>query len=373
MEYDTSLAQIPALLGRMKNPGRPMVGCLPLYPPVELFTAAGCLPVVLWHLSRSVTTLEASDRHLQNFACSIARELTQFVLADAGTCFDGLFAYNACDTIRNLPEVLDLGCRDMGRPVPILTLHLPQVNRCLCDPKTFLGEEISRLIQDIRDKFGLFPAPGAFLESTVLYARMRSLCRDAETLVGKGMVSFSDFIRVASLNHFLPVADQIARLETLISGAVPGKVAGTRVLVSGILPPPPAVVDAMENAGLVVAANDIASLRRSYGYDGIPTDDPGAYYTDLFENRFPCTTLLYRGDDRVEAFLDLVESTRAGGVVFSGIKFCEYEYFEFPYLQDRLKELGIPWIELEFEGQGVESIGAYTTRVEAFSEMIRRP
>ncbi|MBT7891007.1 MAG: 2-hydroxyacyl-CoA dehydratase, partial [Deltaproteobacteria bacterium] len=78
------------------------------------------------------------------------------------------------------------------------------------------------------------------------------------------------------------------------------------------------------------------------------TDDPAAYYNDFFANRFPCTTLLYQTDKRLDVFLHMVERSGARGVIFSGEKFCECEYFEFPYLEKRLREMGVATLFLEF-------------------------
>ena len=71
------------------------------------------------------------------------------------------------------------------------------------------------------------------------------------------------------------------------------------------------------------------------------------------------------------AFLEMVRHSEAKGVIFSGEKFCEYEYFEFPYLEKRLKEIGIPTLMLEFSVDDTENVSAYTTRVEAFAEMLQ--
>ncbi|MBT4087550.1 MAG: 2-hydroxyacyl-CoA dehydratase [Deltaproteobacteria bacterium] len=97
-----------------------------------------------------------------------------------------------------------------------------------------------------------------------------------------------------------------------------------------------------------VVENDVASLKRSYAYSPQVTDDPAAYYNDFFANRFPCTTLLYQTDKRLDVFLHMVERSGARGVIFSGEKFCECEYFEFPYLEKRLREMGVATLFLEF-------------------------
>lgn len=358
-------------IGRQKNHKKPVIGCFPLYPPLEIFTSMGLLPVVLWNLKGDVQSLEKSDRHIQSYACGIARELVQFLMSDSGNYIDGIFSYNACDTLRNLPEVISSGNASKGRKIPMFAMHVPQVNREQTDPEKYLKNEICLLIEDIEKSYGLPFSSESFKATTVLYTRMRKLCLDAEDLVAKGLLSFSEFCGVLLSSYFLPIEEQISNLDLLISRAQASSASkGTGVIVSGIMPPPVSVINAMEKAGLRVVANDIASLKRSYGYSPEPTDNPYAYYADFFANRFPCTTLLYQSDKRIKTFMDMLESSGARGVILSGEKFCEYEYFEFPYLEKILKEKGIPCLRLEFGVDDVLNTEAYKTRVEAFAELL---
>ena len=68
--------------------------------------------------------------------------------------------------------------------------------------------------------------------------------------------------------------------------------------------------------------------------------------------------------------MNLVDRSGARGVIFSGEKFCEYEYFEFPFLEKCLREKGIPTLFLEFGVDDDRNVSAYTTRVEAFAEIL---
>jgi len=250
-------------------------------------------------------------------------------------------------------------------------LHLPQVNRTQNNPNEYIKNEIFTLIQDIEKAFGLKFSLQSFQQAAESYAKMRSLCLDAENLVAKRALSFSSFCSVILSGYFLPVEEQITNLMNLISTAetIPA-IKGTDVLVSGIMPPPIQVLRIMEKAGLRVVANDIASLKRSYNYSPKITENPGDYYIDYYANRFSCTTMLYQSDIRVQTFLDLVESSGAQGVIFLGEKFCEYEYFEFPYLEKQLKDKGIPVLQLEFSIDDIQNAGSYSTRIEAFVEML---
>ncbi len=351
---------------------RKAVGCFPLYPPLELFTSMGLFPIVLWNLRSSVSDLMESDKHVQSYACAIGRELVQFVLTESGKVLDGIFSYNACDTLRNLPEILQTANTEAGRNIPMLRMHIPQVNREHTNPESYLKNEIELLITATETAFDVKFSPSKFMETTELYTNMRLLCEEAESLVAKSALSFCQFCDVILSSYFLPIAEQINALKLFISTAEPNLVtADAGVVISGIMPPPAAVMDSIESSRLCVVANDIACLKRSYAYSPPVSDNPAAFYTDFYNNRFPCTTLLYQTDDRLAAFLRMVEESQARGVIFSGEKFCEHEYFEFPILEERLKEKGISTLFLEFGADDVQNVSAYMTRVEAFEEMLR--
>jgi benzoyl-CoA reductase/2-hydroxyglutaryl-CoA dehydratase subunit BcrC/BadD/HgdB len=230
------------------------------------------------------------------------------------------------------------------------------------------------LIRSIESSFGVTFSPERFTQSTFLYNEMRDLARKFEALVAEGRVSYARFSRVIGEGYFMRVEDHVESLRKEIGNAAAAPAAdsrGCRIIISGILPPTDALCSIIEGAGLMVAGNDVASQARSYGYSPAVTGDPVAYYTDLYRNHQPCTTLLYSSDDRLNALVDLVERRKARGVVFIGEKFCEYEYLELPYVRKVFAEKGIPDLQLEIGVDDADNVEALRTRVEAFAELIR--
>ena len=173
----------------------------------------------------------------------------------------------------------------------------------------------------------------------------------------------------------MPVEVQIESLKSWIknSSSPAGKKIPKdkhRVVVSGILPPPPSVCDIIEKSGFTVAGNDIASLYRSYCNHPEITGDAGKFYIDFYQNHFPCTTLLSTSDRRAEAIMNLIRERNARGFIFIGEKFCEYEYFEIPFIDKMLRNEGINTLLLEFSIDDNENIGGFGTRIESFAEVM---
>jgi len=359
--------------------GKKIIGCFPLYPPLALLHAMDMVPVVLWGLKDSADGTEKSDRHLQNFTCSIARHLTEFVLTEGGELLDGIFMYNACDTLRNLPEILSTGV-DLVKgttrgSLPVVRMHLPMVPPSQTDTSSYFKNEINALVDRLEAVFEVSFSGEKFEKSTALYRKSRQLCNALDQYVSEGKMRFREFADLMSGIGFLPVEQQIHVLESALSESSnsPGSSQSRRVILSGIMPPPASVLDAIENADLAVAGNDIASLGRSNAPLPEITSDPVEYYSDFYYHHFPCPTLLYTGEQRMAALELLAKENNAGGMIFVGEKFCEYEFFEFPYVEAQLRKKGIQTLLVEVAMDDMAHTSALHTRIEAFAEMMESP
>ncbi|MDY6832775.1 MAG: 2-hydroxyacyl-CoA dehydratase family protein, partial [Thermodesulfobacteriota bacterium] len=56
--------------------------------------------------------------------------------------------------------------------------------------------------------------------------------------------------------------------------------------------------------------------------------------------------------------------------VFVGEKFCEYEYFDLPYLEKRLRDQGVAVLAVEISMDDTVGMETFRTRLEAFKEVI---
>jgi benzoyl-CoA reductase/2-hydroxyglutaryl-CoA dehydratase subunit BcrC/BadD/HgdB len=65
----------------------------------------------------------------------------------------------------------------------------------------------------------------------------------------------------------------------------------------------------------------------------------------------------------------MIEKSRAQGVIFVLLKFCDPHAFDFPYIKELLDRQGIPSLLLEIEDQQT-SLEQLKTRVEAFIELL---
>lgn len=351
------------------NINRKIIACFPLYPPLELFHSMGLNPFVLWGLQDQLSSLDESNRRLQSYTCSVARCLTQFLIDDQ-LHPQGIFFYNACDTLRNLPEILETGLSEKEKALPFFRMHLPMAPLKREFSRDFFRLQINRLVDKLEKTYGLSFSEDTFLKSAQLYSEIRSQLNAMEKRVASGEISYADFSDLTVRINGMPPEKQLHEMHVFrrMSGRNNEKARG--ILISGILPPPPQVIKIIEASGLRVAGNDVATQRRTYGYQPQITGNPVEYYEDMYINHFPCPTLLYTADKRLDEILNLIVETGAKGVIFAGEKFCEYEYMELPWFKKILKENGIPTLTLEFSAGDSGETGSYKTRIEAFAELL---
>jgi len=339
-------------LADLKSQGHTLVGCFPLYPPLELLHSFGLTPVVLWGLRQDITRLTRSDRHLQPYACGVARCLSEFVLSQGGEFLDAIFMYNACDTLRNLPEILQSGLEQDGSSLPLFRLHIPAVPINPPSASNYLEDQIWELTKELKKFTGRSFSGPAFQNSTVLYNQQRRLIGELEHLAATGRLGFADCADIVLSAGRMSVSDHIALMERTIRDAAnrtPGEPAA-RIMLSGILPPPAALLDVMEQAGLMVVA----------------------YYEDLYSNHHPCTTILPSADRRLEHIMKTARENTVQGFIFVGEKFCEYEHFEIPIITQMLAAEGVRTLEMEIGIDDTLNLDAHRTRIEAFAEMLRQ-
>lgn len=354
-------------LTKAKHAGRPLIGCFPLYPPLELLSSLGLTPIVLWNLGRWLPMTPNADMHVQQYACSVSRRLAEAVSGPTGEAFDGLFMYNSCDTLRNLPELLQL-----VRPeLPLSRIHVPQTVPQGTFIMDYLAREIENLIKHLEVEYNVSYSDKAFAESVEKYRRIRSLARQIQQAAAQGRLSFAAYTQIMNEAWLSPLEKQESMLQNLLDLATkPPQDSPVKIMLSGVLPPPGPIMALIEQAGIRVVANDIGSLGRSMEFTPENFNNAAEYYQQLYFDHPPCSTLLFSGPARHADLPLKARECGAQGVIFVGEKFCEYEYFEFPLMQNALNGLGMPSLVLEIALDDRNNVGAFRTRIEAFAEML---
>ena len=354
----------------MKNSQKPVMLCFPLYPPLELLHSLGFNPIILWGLEPLVKSLHNSDKHLQNYTCSVGRHLMEVMTSQSMNFAQGVFMYNACDTLRNLPEIILQD--NHAKQLAFHHIHVPMADLTKHHQKQYLINELHNLTKKLQKQTKISFNETQFQKSMQLYADIRKFQNDLALFVSQNKISFLTYTQLNQKIQFESPEKQIIELQKLHSQIVeePSSEPNVpRIIISGILPPPLPILKMIEDAGLNIIANDIALFNRSFGYQPNTNQNMTDYYMDFYENHIPCPTLLYTADQRISYLENQIKQHNASGIIFLGEKYCEYETFEFPHIQQHLKKSGVRVLQLE-KGIDTELHGeAMRTRIEAFAEL----
>jgi benzoyl-CoA reductase/2-hydroxyglutaryl-CoA dehydratase subunit BcrC/BadD/HgdB len=90
-----------------------------------------------------------------------------------------------------------------------------------------------------------------------------------------------------------------------------------------------------------------------------------------FLNSEPFPGYLYEEPARLNFLTTLIDGSKADGIIFWHLKFCEPYNFDYPDLKRAFSDQGIPTylIETEMQLSGVEQL---KTRIQAFYETLTR-
>src|SRR5215471_13432138 len=122
--YREPLENIPFDLAaewKRQHPDKKLIGCYPVYTPVELIHAAGMLPVGVIGAGNRLEIAHADSR-FQSFVCSIVKSTLELGLTSKLDFLDGIVFHSICDPARNLGSVFKRNFPDLM----VEYIHFPQ-------------------------------------------------------------------------------------------------------------------------------------------------------------------------------------------------------------------------------------------------------
>src|SRR5574341_2214855 len=89
---------------KKNHPDKKLIGCYPVYTPVELIHAGGMIPVGVIGAGNRLEIAHADSR-FQSFVCSIVKSTLELGLTGLLDFLDGIIFHSICDPARNLGSV----------------------------------------------------------------------------------------------------------------------------------------------------------------------------------------------------------------------------------------------------------------------------
>jgi bcr-type benzoyl-CoA reductase subunit C len=345
--------------------GRPVIGVMPAYFPMELIHAAGGYPVQLWGNNLPI---ERADAYLQSYCCSVARSVLELELRGSAAMVKAYAFTSLCDTLINLREIYR---RLFDKPT--IEFSIP-ITRTLKARKEYLATVVDGVLKGLEAVTGRRVAAEALEESAQRYGRMRSLQRELYALRrgSPGLMRNTDFYTAVKAGFFLPVEEYSRRLEGLLSAlrpVSPRPAAGPRLVLSGMVFDPIEVYAIFDEIGAAIVDDDFANGWRTVSKEMLQTGNRVEGVAGYLFDHAPCCCIYNPDKDRHPHLVAKVKEAGAEGVIFWYTKFCEPDAFDRPQLAERLKQEGIPSTTVEME-LSMRNFDAVRTRIQAFCEIL---
>lgn len=354
-----------------ENPGGKVVGCFPVYTPVELIHASGMLPVGVLGAGNLIE-IDQADSLLQSFICSIIRSTMELGLTERLSFMDVIYFTSICDAARNLASVW----RAKFPRQLVEYIHFPQ-NMTSRHVLEYYRGELDRLKGNLEKLTGRQVREDQLRESIALFNRYRNLVGGIYNIRREKpwLITAEEAYAILRATTSLPVEESNAMLQEVLA-ALPGRGAkprdGVRVIIEGAFceQPPLEMLRAIEEAGAFIVDDDFLVGWRWFKGD-VPLDgDPLTNLADSYLTRSVYSSVRHYGDrPRDKELVDKFHKAGAQGVIFCPAKFCEPALFDYVIYKQAMEAEGIPYLAVEFE-EKMEIFEGIRSQVETFAESL---
>jgi len=352
-------------LENQKQKGRRLIGVFPAHYPREILWAFNSLPAEIWDPPLDI---EGANAHLQPYICSVVKLGLELILQGKGDMLDGFLFPHTCDSIQNMASIV---YDYLGVGKPCYFFYHPKAPYRPSSRRYYL-EQLKSLVSRLERDLG--PMDENELRRRVEQGHhLASILREIYDARRRGGLSASnaDFYRMIRQGEYLHPDDFIPLLEDFLKASRGGDGKGPGVILSGVLPNPPEILNLLDELGVRIVDDDLLCCGRRIPMHTTMAQDPFEALVDSYFAMPPCTTKDSPLKGRVDYLLEKIAASKARGVIFYLVKFCEPEWFDVPCMAEAVKEAGAAVLTVDVDlNQGLS--GQLTTRIEAFVEMIGR-
>lgn len=349
---------------KWKNTGKKVFGYFCTYVPEEIIHAAGILPIRIMGGSNDITL---ADVHLPTYVCSFARSCYDQGLKGVYKYLDGVVFPCTCDTIIALYSIwkADIKTPYVGFVDPLCAKTETA--------KKYFREEVARFKESLENFLGREIFNTSLQESIAIYNENRRLLKEVYQLRRSSQppISGVEVLDIVRSSMLTPKEEHNRLLENLLDkiseGETPPK-QGVRILVSGSVIYDSEILRMIENSGGLIVTDDLCTGTR-YFWDLVNSNAPPLTgIADRYYERIPCPCN-YSPERRLEHILNLIKDYNVEAVIFTLQKFCDPHLFDYPFMEEKLKEAEIPTLLIETE-HTTAPLGPLKTRIEGFFEML---
>lgn len=359
--------------GWKKKKGGRIMAFLCSYAPEEILVAANILGYRLFGTKKPIIR---ADAHLQSYSCTLVRGVLEEALAQRLDFIDGIVFPHTCDSIQRLSDIwrmnLKGGCHmDLVLPVDLTT-------PTSLDYMTTIMEDFARDLEQrfdieitLKDLERAISTCNAIRRSVMEIYALKE--RVPGSIAGADLHAMVKAGMVMDRNEYLTLvkglADELTDKFNVQAQDQAVEFQGKRIVLSGGLCNMPDLYTVIERAGGRVVMDDLCTGTRFFQGSVEPDENIFRAIARRYHGRIVCPSKHSGIRTRGETLVKMVEKSRANGVMFFCLKFCDPFGFDYPYIKELLDNAGVPSMLFELEDAFVAD-GQLQTRCEAFMEML---
>lgn len=360
-------------LSAWRAAGKKALGIVCCHVPHEILHAADVLPVRL----RATGCRDYSEAEvwMSSFSCSYAKSILQYFI-DGVYDLDGLITSDGCmQAVRIYDNWKWISAKPENKDQFTYEIGVPR--KSSPTTKQYYYDELRALVQVLEELTGNKITEEKLLHSIELYNEERRLVKRLLELQKEKnpVITGAEALTIMIASTNMPVEEYIELLKAFLEDApnrAPISDYRARLMLIGSALDDPEWVKVIEDKGGLIVADTLCLGSVGFG-DELQVDKNdiiasiGTYYLD----RLVCPRMIDNRDALHELIIGRAKEYTADGLVYQKMQNCECWGGENVFLEQELKDAGIPLLNLDRE-QIMANIGQLEIRAEAFIEMIEK-
>ena len=348
------------------------MGIVCCHVPQEILHAAEVLPVRL--RATGCEDYSEAEVWMSSFSCSFAKSILQYFI-DGVYDLDGLITSDGCMQAVRIFDNWKAYAKKNGKSQFFFELGVPRKRSKTT--KEFYKDEVRDLVTAIEHLSGNKITDEKLIKSVELYNEARRLVKQVLALQTQNppVITGSEALSIMLSSTNMPVEEYIDLLKAFLADTgnrAPVTGFRARLLMIGSALDNPEYIKIIENKGGLIVADTLCFGSMAFG-DEISLDKENVVgsITDYYIDRLVCPRMIDNRDELHELILRRAKEYKVDGIIYQKMQNCECWGGENVFLEDELKNAGIPLLNLERE-QKLANVGQLEIRAEAFIEMIEK-
>lgn len=357
-----------------KEKGGKVVGYTCSFLPVEVFYAAGILPIRQRGIG--VDSMEIGDAYYGPFACTFPKAVLQLAGSGKYNFLDGIVVSNGCDAMRRLDECWRKMDEDISGTLPPWFHYFDVPHKPDGHAFIWFVNQLKKLIVSVEKHFGVTVSKENLKKAIIEQNRVRSLLWKLEQLRTEdqarvsGTEAFSALIASTVMpgdvyaEHLSGLIDTVKNRTGTLSNQP------KRIFLGGSVCDSVELVALIEDAGAVVVGENVCFGVRNED-DMVSEDgDPIESLSRKYLSASACPRMFGWYKARLSTITERIRVLKADGAILQNIRFCDMHGTENGLLERDLEKIGIPSLRIEKEYGPLTETGRLKMRVNAFIEQL---